>query len=267
MKKVLLKTVLICWGCGLFTVAAGDDRLITVDMQKTPYIMGKPIQMTVNFKNNGTNDWTLAAPENSLSLNVYYARIGDPENPGVHNMGRIESVYHPEGGFTAFTAPEPEYIVIKAGEQYSFSTDIYVFLLGYIFPGKWIIWVREAVKSEPAEFQIVFTKESVDILLDTAKNSDLDSFRRHMHTKWLRELKTDIPKFKWPGYKDSSEEKSRKEAAAQKYLKEFEDFWNKEKNSPDTEKAVERIDKICREIAGSSSPFRLNCPDILEFRR
>ncbi len=146
--------------------------------------------------------------------------------------------------------------------------DMYEPWSGLIFPGKWVIWtedVNEKLKSETVEFRIVFTNESVQLLLNIAKNTEEHVSKRKWHTKYLHELKTDMPELRWPRYDDSPEEKSRKEALIQKHLKEFEDFWNKEKNSATVQKTIERINSVCCEITESSS--RKNCPDILEFRR
>ncbi len=197
----------------------------------------------------------------------YYGYIGNAEKAFRFTMGKIDSHPGPEGSnIMAFTMPEPEYMVIRAGEEYTLVT--YIFCPALTFPGKWILWVEDTIeklKTETIGFQIIFTKDSVDVLLSSAKDSENDPYVRSSHTKYLREIKTNIPHFEWPYWEDTPEKNKQREALIQKNLKEFEEFWNKEKNSPNTEKVIERINKVCREISESTSPK--SCPDILEFRR
>ncbi len=275
MKKVsvsvfILLTIYFGLTCKLSAQISAKDHLITADIQKISYVFDKTIQVIIKYKNNGKNDWKLQKPDNALSVVVYFARIGDTEHALPYTMGNIQTIPGSQGAPMAFVMPETYYIIIKAGEEYTVTRNIP--WSGLIFPGKWILWVKdetEEIQTETAEFEIVFTKESVDILLDIAKNIEENRSKRKWYTEFLYEIKTDMPEFEWPRYdnSDSLEEKSRKEDLIQKNLKEFEDFWNKEKNSPNTEKAIERINKVCREITESSSSFHLDCPDILEFRR
>ncbi len=267
-KKVFLKRVVLFIIYGFIQTycsqAIADEHTVIASVQKNVFTFGETIQVSIRYRNNASSDWSVQKPDDSLSAVVYCARTGDADKRCFYSSGRIESIPFPDGRM-AFAEPEPQYIIIKPGREYVFTSEI---PWSCIFPGKWVLQTEEKtekVRSEPVSFQIEFTKDSPDILLNTAKNIEEKAYKRKMYTKYLRELKTDIPYFKWPHWRDTPEEKNRKEALIQKKLKEFEAFWNKERNSPDTEKAIERINKVCREITESSS--RKSCPDILEFRR
>ncbi len=267
-RKVLLKTVFLTIMCEFIQIfcnqAIADEHTVIASIQKNIYTFGETIQVNIKYGNTGLTDWSLQKPDNSVSARIYCARSASLERPCFYSTGKIKSIPLPDNSM-AFSEPEPQYIVIKPGGEYVFTSDI---PWSCIFPGKWVLWTEEIieeVKSEPVSFQIEFTKDSSDSLLVIAKNAEDDTYKRKVHTKYLRELKTDMPKFKWSHWKDSPEEKNLKETMIQKNLKEFEDFWNKEKNSSDTEKAIERINKVCYKITESSS--RKRCPHILEFRR
>ncbi len=267
----ILFLVVICFGvsCTSFAQIQTKDHMLTVTIQKDTYYYSEPIQLTIKYKNNGTTDWSLRKPDNALSVEVYTGYIGDVEKALSYSMGEIQSIPGPEGSnIMAFTMPEPEYMVIKAGEEYTLTSTLP--WPGSIFPGKWILWVEDTIeklKTDTNIFYVVFTKKSVDILFSIAKNSEKDSYERSKHTTYLREIKTDMPYFRWPYWKHTPEKNKQKEALIQIKLKEFEEFWNKERNSPNTEMAIERINKVCRELTELPRSFNVTCPDILKSRR
>ncbi len=269
MRRLLLEAVpLLAVCCGavltLSATAVAEDHVIIAELWKDTHIFGNPIRVTIRYENNGTNDWRLRKPDNSLSTEVHFERVGNPERPGWYSMGKIRSLPGPEGAPMAFAMPEPQYFVLRTGERHTLASD----LPWAVFPGRWILWVEdkiEGLRSETLGLQIVFTKESADILLGTARDTGEDAYKRRQRTKYLRELRPAMPEFRWPRHDDSPEEKSRKEALIQKHLREFEDFWKKEGDSPEVRKAIERINRVCRELTESRSVK--DCPDILEFRR
>ncbi len=262
MKTVFMLT--IC--CGTLFAQSADDRTVTVSVPKNVFTFGETIQMSIKYRNTGSTGWSLQKPDDSLSTKVFCSRAGDTKRGCIETTGSIKSIPLSDD-IMAFSEPEMQNIVIKPGGEYAFTYEI---PYTCVFPGNWILRAEEKlekVKSESVSFQIEFTKDSPAILLNIAKNTEEKVYKRKMHTKYLRELKTDMPDVEWPYWRDSPEEKSRKETLVQKNLREFEEFRNKEKNSPDTEKAVKRINRVCHELTDAPSSFRLFCPDILEFRR
>ncbi len=271
VRIVLNSLILLLFCCGVTQILfASENHMISAELQKNTYIFGEPVQLTIKYTNNRTNDWTMEKPDESFSTGIYYKGIGNPRGVAPYSFGKIVGyeMTSPDGTVTGYADSiiEPDHIIIRPGEQYMFVTD-----LPGIFPGKWIMWAEyapESLKTVTSVFQAIFTKKSADILLGIAKkdtNEDLYSYNRKQSVKYLREFKTNMPKLKWPRYDDTPEQRKRKEILIQKQLKIFEKFWNTNKNTPDIDKVIERINKVCREITESSS--RKRCPDFLEFRR
>ncbi len=271
MMKHLLTT--LCWvaiGVDCFLCAAlyaqttPEDHRIVSELRRTTYVFGDPIQVTVRYENNGTAEWRLCKPDESILTEIHLAGAGNPEKSGWRTMNELQVHVIPGTGREILTIPEPQNIVIRLGEAYSFTSEMF----RCIFPGRWVLWTKdmsEGIGSKTLSFQVVFTKESAGILLEMAKNTEEEPYVRKQYVKYLREIRPTMPEFAWPRHDDSPEEKSRKEALIQRHLREFEDFWKRERDSPDVRKAIERINKVCRELTESRSIK--DCPDILEFRR
>jgi len=250
MRTFLLRTgFLFMIGHGIiivfFAKGAEANRMITADVRQS-YVFGQAAEVTVRYRNDGADNWSLQTPDDSPDVMVYYATSEQMGNPNGYRLGKKGVVFleAPDGSVTTtyFIRDLPN-ILIKPGEQHVLTTDICEAWTGAMVPETWFLWVedvREELISETVQFQMLFTGESVDILLGIAKDIGERRSKRRWHAEWLRKFRPDM-RLVWPRDDDPPEVKTRKEAVIQNRLEGFETFWSKEKDSPTVERILKEI--------------------------
>ncbi len=224
------------------------DRSLALGAKSDPFIFGKPALLSVSYRNDGAMTWVVPKPTESLSVAVQYRRHGTEGRPHGYRLGRVltATITDPDGqSVTAFENPVPTPMEIKSGKSFDFSVPLERAWLGHVVPGRWTVWIEDEslkLESNRLDIPIRFTADSVAACLEIAVDQEAYVSKRKSHAGWLQKIKPDL-KLDWPRRDDAEAVKKQKEYRVQLALKEFEQFWEREKNSQAVADAIRKINE------------------------
>jgi hypothetical protein len=124
-----------------------------------------------------------------------------PTKPFHYGFGlpRRHAVKRPNGEVVdvVYVPPCPKIQLAACGSSFEFSTDLFSDRqYSHLTPGRWKVVASngaEELKSEPIEFDLVFSDEAVDDFLKLASDKQTDRLTREWARAWLRKVNADLP--------------------------------------------------------------------------
>ncbi len=221
--------------------------ILTIPTQPT-FQFPLDVTLKAHYRNSGKDEWRLKTPDQSGSVLVRFAPVARPDRPYEYFMAtrKTVTVTTPSGKtITAFESLTPAALRIPPKEQFTFSTTLNGVWTGLLVPGEWLVWVvdeEQKIESERAKLRIEVNGQSFPVLLERAADDQEPLSKRKWHAEWLQKVKPDL-KLDWPRRDDPEAVRKQKEYRVQLALKEFERFWEREKDSQAVADAIRKINE------------------------
>jgi hypothetical protein len=249
MKSCWIAVILL--GCVVASVRCQQPQEkmhdLVVNKPDHPFVLGNTMSLDIVYKNHSSADWTIDDPR-SAGGEVKFklsAQSGHPHGRLLSHSTRT-NVKTPDGKIgEVWVTPPRTKVTVKAGKEFRIPFDFHTPWSDWIVPGRWQLWVADEenkIKSDPIEFLIIFSKDSVPALLDIVSDPQASPYKRQWHAKWLQKLKPDFS-LSTPDPKDTPEEAAQKTALDMKTIAEFKAFWETEKDSNAISRLLEKINK------------------------
>lgn len=223
-----------------------SKRQIELTVQEPSIAVGRPIRMTLKYKNSGETPWTIADPQESIAVLLQYRQMASTERPYGYSLGKTSNVTvkGPSGQIvSAVVVPNPQPIMIGSEKSREFEIVLERDWTGNLAPGRWIVWIddqSESLESNRLKLAIQFTPDSVEACLKIAVDKEQLLDKRKWHAEWLQRINPEL-KLQWPDEKSAEAVQVSREYEVQRQLKKFADFWKANKNSATLRERIAQI--------------------------
>jgi hypothetical protein len=249
--SIILFVVLLA---GNLAVALGDEppvakRAIVISVGEGPFSFGSQIPVQVSYQNDDeTEAWNINTPEKSEEVIFRYLLEGSKYRAKGFKLGR--------GLTTTRTLPNGKTMIAYLGspvvplsiapmDDHEFVVQFEHHWTGHVVPGYWTIWLEDhlqQLESNRIKIPLRFTKESVEACQAIAKDPMVHTYERKTHGKWLERIDPDL-KLVWSDSEDLADVKAEREAAIQKQLQEFAEYWKDAQNSRKMARTIAKINR------------------------
>jgi hypothetical protein len=258
--KILVTSALLVGICGMsWAEDVKEDpqqRSIIITVGKNPFVYGRPISLSVSYRNDAKDSWIVSSPSNSTSVVLYYRPTGSIQRPQGYSFGRIIYVPQkmPDGQvITFFEVPISRRVSIAPGKSYDFKIDLEWGWTKDFGPGLWSVWVVDKnldIKSNSIDILLRFTADSAAACFEMAIDSNQEMYKRKLHAKWLRKLVPELD-LRWPSDDTPKQEREEMEIRIKKDIQAAKEFLADKRNARAVEVAMENINS--KGIGGDDS--------------
>ncbi len=230
-----------------------NSHRIVVSMEPASVGVFNPFDVRVRYQNDGSAPWTLLDPETSIYVSIQSDPVQDdatwPVSGGVgFFLGRIptETSVLPDGTqITQYFAPETREITIPPRGRHEFTIPLSQTSNTAFPPSPQVVYLKddkEQLRSNEFKFHIVLTRSAVDRMLARVKDKSRQYPEKNWSADWLEYIHPE-PRLQMRFNRGAAEDERRKrlEAEFPDRIRQWEDFWEKARDTPEMRRQLEEL--------------------------
>ncbi len=190
-RQAFFLLLLLCsWFTGGDMALAENRTKIEIKLDAHRYSLGGPIPLYVLYKNSA-RDVVFKQPEKAWVTKLAVKRSAQKETEIVP-IGRVR-VYQNEKGVVRKVVEPFKNIELHANEEYSFVLDIGYRWPDLLVPGHYALFIKDESDawegiSNTLEIDVVFTQDSIDVLLEILADDKSEGEAKSFVTRILQEF-------------------------------------------------------------------------------
>lgn len=200
--------------------------------------LGKPLPLDITLANPGSSPLVIEEPAQSLDIEMHmvYKPTGEDLS---FTMGKFTTTQIGSADQYAIEVPVPKPKSIAPGASLNIKPDANTRL--YLRPGDYDVFVtHKDSESNHVPLKVQLTRESVAMLLATARDPQMPYSRREWASDWLARLYPDFrPSLSPPN--DSAAQRAQREAANQPLYQRFAEWWREQQATDGLDERLEKV--------------------------
>lgn len=200
--------------------------------------LGRPLPLDITLANPGSSPLVIEDPAQSLDIEVHMVYKPTKEDLSF-TIGKYSTTQLGGGDRYAIDVPRPKPTSIAPGANLNIKPDANTRL--FLRPGDYDVFVTyKDSESNHVPMKVQLTRETVSMLLATARDPQMPYSRREWASDWLARLYPDFrPSLSPPN--DSPAQRTQREAGNQPLYQRFAEWWREQQATDGLDERLEKV--------------------------